>query len=72
MKGQSLDQIDSTLINTGKFLLEFASEEKLRCLEAYCRCHNIVSWLRSNTKGKLYYSHIVLVRAVYCTWNCFL
>lgn len=54
MKGQSLDQIDSTLINTGKFLLEFASEDKLSCLETYYRCHNIVSWIRSNTKGKLY------------------
>ena len=58
MKHQSLDDIDSTLISTGKFLQEFASEEKLSCLETYCRCGSIVAWLKMNTKGKfhVYYS----------------
>ena len=51
MKHQSLDDIDSTLISTGKFLQEFASEEKLGCLETYCHCSNIVAWLKMNTKG---------------------
>ena len=51
MKHQSLSDIDSSLISTGRFLQEFASEEKLSCLETYCRCSDIVAWLKMNTNG---------------------
>ena len=51
MKGQSLDEIDNTLISTGKFLQEFASEEKLSCLRTYSKCLDVVNWLKKNTKG---------------------
>lgn len=53
MKDQSLRDVDQTLISTGKFLQEFATEDKLHCLRTYCSCMNIVSWLKSNTKGTL-------------------
>ena len=58
MKHQSLDDIDSTLLSTGKVLQEFASEEKLSCLETYCRCGSIVAWLKLNTEGKF---HVIAV-----------
>ena len=51
MKGQSLAEIDNTLISTGKFLQEFASEEKLSCLRTYSKCLDVVNWLKQNTKG---------------------
>ena len=51
MKHLTLNQIDNNLIRTGRFLQEFALEEKLSCLKTYCNCLNVVNWLKKNTKG---------------------
>ena len=43
--------MDETLIRTGEFLKEFASEDKVKCLNTYCECLEIVTWLQTKTKG---------------------
>ena len=54
MHDQPLQSIDVSLINAGKFLDEFTTNtRKLRCLEIYCECTDIVEWLRKETKGNM-------------------
>ena len=57
MKDQSLDSVDQTLIRAGQFLQEFATNENLYCLETYCKCLDIVTWLKKNTKGMFIIQH---------------
>ena len=52
MQDQSLDVVDESLIATGKFLKEFASDPyKLGCLQTFAKCVKVVEWIREETKG---------------------
>ena len=54
MQDQPLKAIDRSLVDTGRFLDEFVtSRRKLRCLEIFCECRDIVEWLKKETKGKI-------------------
>lgn len=52
MGDQTLIEIDKDLIAAGKFLSEF-TDDKLRCIEVFCKCQKIVQWIRDTTKGIL-------------------
>ena len=55
MKEDSLKMITSTLINTGNFLKEIATDKsKKQCLEAFQRCLSLIKWLKQVTKGMIY------------------
>lgn len=55
MHDQPLKSIDVSLINAGKFLDEFITNtRKLRCLETFSECTDIIEWLRKETKGKMW------------------
>ena len=60
MHDQPLSAIDKTLVDTGSFLDEYVSDRrKLRCLDIFYQCTNIVEWLRKETKGEIsHYSDI--------------
>ena len=52
MKKQTLQDVDDNLVNTGKFLQDFAKDSrKVACLEKFAECRGIVKWLRTETKG---------------------
>ena len=54
MQDQPLSAIDESLVDTGTFLDEFVTNErKLRCLNIFCECRDIVEWLVKETKGKI-------------------
>ena len=52
MKNQTLQDVDESLIEAGKFLQDVAKDQrKVVCLEVFARCQNIVKWLKGTTKG---------------------
>ncbi len=52
MKNETLDSIDSSLINTGHFLKEILDNaSKKECLQAFVDCQDIIKWLRMSTKS---------------------
>ena len=54
MKDQTLQVIDESLVGVGQFLQSFMigqHREKLRCLETFIMCQDVVQWLREVTKG---------------------
>ena len=55
MKDDSLKMITSTLVKTGYFLKEIATDKlKKQCLEVFQRCLSLIKWLKQVTKGKIY------------------
>ena len=53
MRDQTLDDVDHSLVETGKFLHEFVSDsEKLDCLQIFAKCLNMINWIRKETKGE--------------------
>ena len=53
MRDQTLDDVDQSLVETGKFLQEFVSDsKKLECLQIFSKCLSMVNWIRKETKGK--------------------
>ena len=57
MKDQPLAQISNELIETGEFLSEFAGD-KLRCIESFCECQQIVRWIKKTTERMCKYTGI--------------
>jgi hypothetical protein len=52
MKDQTLKDVDDSLIEAGKFMEDVAEEpDKVRCLERFAKCKEIVKWLKEVTKG---------------------
>ena len=54
MKDQILQVVDESLIGVGQFIKSFMTgqhREKLRCLETFITCQDVVQWLREVTKG---------------------
>jgi hypothetical protein len=52
MKDQTLQDVDDSLIEAGKFMEDVAREpSKVQCLERFARCKEIVKWLKGVTKG---------------------
>ena len=52
MKDQTLQDVDDSLIDAGKFMKDIAEEpSKVLCLETFSRCQDIVQWLKEVTKG---------------------
>ena len=52
MENQTLKDVDDSLMETGKFLEDVAKEsKKVKCLERFSRCQDIVKWLKEVTKG---------------------
>lgn len=52
MKDQTLQDVDESLIEAGRFLEDVAREpRKVRCLERFAQCQDIVNWLKEVTKG---------------------
>ena len=55
MKDQTLQVVDESLVKAGLFLKSFVTGqqgEKLRCLEMFIKCQDVVQWIRKETKGK--------------------
>ena len=50
MKEQTLAEITDELVQAGHFLKEFTGE-RLECIQSFCKCQNIVEWIRKTTKG---------------------
>jgi len=71
MQDKSLADIDQSLIDTGVFLREFASDHrKLKCLQTFAQCLTVVEWIRMETKGvnqfaSLYLEHIDFMISLY-------
>lgn len=54
MHDQPLKSVDQSLVHTGEFLAEFAADTRaVECLETFCKCTDIVEWLRKETKGEI-------------------
>ena len=54
MHDQPLKAIDGSLVETKMFLDEFVGDyRKLHCLKVFCKCTDIVKWLKEETKGKI-------------------
>ena len=52
MEDQTLQDVDDSLIEAGRFLEDVAREpRKVRCLERFAQCQDIVKWLKEVTKG---------------------
>ena len=52
MKDQTLASVDDNLIKTGKFLEDISSNpRKLKCLDCFAQCQEVIKWLRVVTKG---------------------
>ena len=52
MKDQTLQDVDDSLIEAGKFLEDVAREpRKVRCLMTFAQCQDIVKWLKEVTNG---------------------
>ena len=52
MKDQTLQDVDDSLIEAGRFLEDVAREpRKVHCLERFAQCQDIVKWLKEVTKG---------------------
>ena len=54
MKDQTLQAIDGNLISAAKFLEHLVSDyqsSKMKCLESYVDCQDVVQWIRKETKG---------------------
>ena len=57
MKGQMLRAVDSSLISAAEFLENFVSDcqsSKMKCLESYVNCQDVVEWIRKETKGTMF------------------
>ena len=57
MKDQTLQTVDGSLIGAAKFLENFVSDyqsRKMKCLESYVDCQNVVEWIRKETKGIMF------------------
>ena len=52
MKDQKLSDINDDMIAAGKFLSEFTGD-KLTCIEVFCKCQELVQWIRDTTEGKM-------------------
>ena len=54
MKNESLNKITDTLVSTGKFLRDIASDnQKRKCIEMFQKCVQFREWLRKVTKGEI-------------------
>ena len=54
MKNESLNKISETLVMTGKFMQEIATNSlKRQCIEKFQKCLQFRNWLRKVTKGEL-------------------
>ena len=51
---QKLSDINDDLIAAGKFLSEFTGD-KLRCIKVFCKCQELVQWIRNTTEGTKYF-----------------
>lgn len=55
MKGKTLEAIDVSLIEAGDFLRVFEGDKsKLKSLEVFADSLDVVQWIRSETKGKVW------------------
>ena len=62
MEHQTLQDVDDSLIDTGKFLQDIARDtRKVNCLEKFAKCQNIVKWLKEVTKGQSKLAHIIIL-----------
>ena len=53
MEDQTLQDVDDSLIDTGKFLQDIAKDpRKVECLEKFAKYQKIVKWLKEVTKGQ--------------------
>ena len=60
MGDQKLSDINDDLIAAGNFLSEF-TDDKLWCIEVFCKCQKIIHWIRDTTKGIFKSLHIMLL-----------
>ena len=61
MKDQTLKDVDDNLAQVGKFLQELVTYPKrVKCLQQFVECKNIVEWLREETNGQLKFMALCL------------
>lgn len=52
MKDQTLQDVNDSLIDAGKFIKDVAEEpSKVQCLETFSQCQDIVQWLKNVARG---------------------
>lgn len=52
MRDQTLQDVDETLIEAGKFLKDITCDyKKLECLRKFTQCPEVVAWINEVTEG---------------------
>ena len=53
MEDSTLNDVDDSLVEAGKFLEDVAKyPKKVHCLEVFAKCQKIVKWLKGVTNGQ--------------------
>ena len=60
MRDQTLAAVDAKLIDAGEFLKELSADKRLKCLQTFASCMDIVNWIRKETEGQnIEFQHVL-------------